>query len=325
MAELGGHPTAPEAAQRPEVEEATPDRPGQDAPDDRGEDDEDQRDVEDEVEDELDAAGRHARRPLPSARRAASWAGDRTPAAAHGLTVGGRHLAVLGLLLAAGLLLAGWSYLRATGGPDPGGAVVAPRASGGVAVAPTTADRSPAEGGGRVAGPAAEAGASGAAQGTAGEVVVDVEGKVRRPGIAVLPAGSRVADALEAAGGARPGTDLQALNLARVLVDGEQLLVGTDPPVGVAAGSLTGPSAPAVPGTAPPGAATGAGPPAALVNLNTADQVALETLPGVGPVTAVAILEWRTQHGAFTSVDELLEVSGIGDATLAEIAPHVTL
>ena len=307
MAELGGHPAAPEArheaAQEPEVED----------------------DLEDDVEEDVDAAGRHARRPLPTGRRAASWAGDRTPAAAHGLTVGGRHLAVLGLLLAAGLLLAGWSYLRATGGPDPGGAVVAPRASGGVAVAPTTADRSPAEGGGRVAGPAAEAGASGAAQGTAGEVVVDVEGKVRRPGIAVLPAGSRVADALEAAGGARPGTDLQALNLARVLVDGEQLLVGTDPPVGVAAGSLTGPSAPAVPGTAPPGAATGAGPPAALVNLNTADQVALETLPGVGPVTAVAILEWRTQHGAFTSVDELLEVSGIGDATLAEIAPHVTL
>ena len=314
MAELGGNPAAPEAAQEPEVE---------DAGGVEGE-------LEDDLEEDVDAAGRHARRPLPSARRAASWAGDRTPAAAHGLTVGGRHLAVLGLLLAAGLLLAGWSYLRATGGPDPGGAVVAPRASGGVAVAPTTADQSPAAGGSRAAGPAAEAGASGAATDAAGEVVVDVEGKVRRPGIAVLPEGSRVADALEAAGGARPGTDLQALNLARVLVDGEQLLVGIDPPVGVAAGSLTGPSAPAVPGTAPPGtappgAATGGMPPSALVNLNTADQIALETLPGVGPVTAVAILEWRTQHGAFSSVDELLEVSGIGDATLAEIAPHVTL
>ena len=61
------------------------------------------------------------------------------------------------------------------------------------------------------------------------------------------------------------------------------------------------------------------------MDINTADQAALETLPGVGPVTALAILEWRTEHGAFTSVDELLEVSGIGDATLAEIAPHVTL
>ena len=89
----------------------------------------------------------------------------------------------------------------------------------------------------------------------------------------------------------------------------------------VAAGALTGPP------VASPAPGSGAAPaaPAALVNLNTADQVALETLPGVGPVTAAAILQWRTEHGAFSSVDELLEVSGIGDATLAEIAPHVTL
>ena len=65
--------------------------------------------------------------------------------------------------------------------------------------------------------------------------------------------------------------------------------------------------------------------PTALVNLNTADQTALESLPGVGPVTAAAILQWRAEHGAFSAVEELLEVSGIGDATLAEIRPHVTL
>ena len=147
---------------------------------------------------------------------------------------------------------------------------------------------------------------------------------MRRPGIAVLPAGSRVVDALEAAGGARPGADLQTLNLARLLVDGEQLLVGVPPASGTAAGALSGPPA-AVPDTTSGAGSTGATAPAALVDLNTADEAALETLPGVGPVTAAAILQWRTEHGAFTSVDELLEVSGIGDATLAEIAPHVTL
>jgi competence protein ComEA len=159
--------------------------------------------------------------------------------------------------------------------------------------------------------------ANGASTGTPAQVVVDVVGKVRRPGIAVLPAGSRVVDAVEASGGARPGVDLSSLNLARVLVDGEQVVVGQDRPAGVAAGVLAGPS----PVGTPPSTA---GPPA-LVNLNTADQATLETLPGIGPVTATAILQWRTEHGTFTSVDELLEVSGIGEATLAELAPHVTL
>jgi competence protein ComEA len=140
------------------------------------------------------------------------------------------------------------------------------------------------------------------------DLVVDVAGKVRKPGIAVLPAGSRVVDALEAAGGARRGVDLTGLNLARLVVDGEQILVGVAPAPGVA-GSL-GTSAPE--GTS-------------LVNLNTADQAALETLPGVGPVTAEAIMAWRTDNGGFTSVDELLEVDGIGEATLEDLAPLVTL
>ena len=135
-------------------------------------------------------------------------------------------------------------------------------------------------------------------------------GKVRSPGIAVLPPGSRVVDALEAAGGARRGVDLTSLNLARPLVDGEQILVGVTAPAGV----------PATVGD--PGSATTAG---ALVNLNTADPPTLETLPGVGPVTAGAIISWRDQHGGFSAVEELLEVDGIGDATLAQIAPHVTI
>lgn len=140
------------------------------------------------------------------------------------------------------------------------------------------------------------------------EVTVDVAGKVRRPGIVVLPAGSRVVDAIEAAGGARPGVDTSSLNLARVLVDGEQVLVGVPAPAVV------------------PGAASGAPPaPGALVNLNTATAAELESLPEVGPVTAAAILAWRDEHGGFTAVDELLEVDGIGEATLATITPHVTV
>jgi competence protein ComEA len=147
--------------------------------------------------------------------------------------------------------------------------------------------------------------------------VVDVAGKVRRPGIAVLPAGSRVVDALHAAGGARGHVSLRSLNLARVLTDGEQIVVGQSAPPGVAAS--------AVGSAAAGGAPSGSGSPVPLVDVNTADQATLEELPGVGPVTARAILDYRTENGAFTSVDQLLEVSGIGDATLAKIAPYVTL
>ena len=139
-----------------------------------------------------------------------------------------------------------------------------------------------------------------------------VDGKVRRPGIVRLPAGSRVVDAVKAAGGPRRGANLSGLNLARVLVDGEQVVVGVPTPAGVAAGAASTPG-------------SGAGPPGALVNINTATQDQLETLPGIGPVTAQAILQWRTDNGAFSAVDELLEVSGIGEATLADLAPFVTV
>lgn len=143
--------------------------------------------------------------------------------------------------------------------------------------------------------------------GAAADVVVDVAGKVRRPGVATLPAGSRVIDALKRAGGARHGVDLSTLNLARVLVDGEQILVGETPVGGLA-------------GAVPPASGS-----ATLVNLNTSTLDQLDALPGVGPVTARKILDWRTAHGRFSTVDELLEVDGIGAKTFAEIAPHVTL
>lgn len=135
-------------------------------------------------------------------------------------------------------------------------------------------------------------------------VVVHVVGEVRRPGVVTLPAGSRVADAVAAAGGLRRGGRLGATNLARVLTDGERVDVGgTDP----ATGGGTG---------APAGAA---GP----IDLNTATAEQLDSLPGIGPVTAAKILAWRAAHGRFTVVEELAEVPGIGPKTLAELAPRV--
>ena len=147
--------------------------------------------------------------------------------------------------------------------------------------------------------------------------MVDVAGKVRRPGIATLPLGSRVVDALQAAGGPRHGVGLGSLNLARVLADGEQIVVGVRAPPGVAA------SAASVPAGGSAGGAAGSAVP--MVNINTAGQAELEALPDIGPVTARSILDFRAENGTFTSVDELLEVSGIGDATLAKMAPYVTL
>ncbi|WP_443054484.1 helix-hairpin-helix domain-containing protein [Streptomyces sp. NBC_00683] len=149
-----------------------------------------------------------------------------------------------------------------------------------------------------------------------GQIVVDVSGKVRRPGIQHLPAGSRVADALRAAGGVREGTDVTALNRARVLTDGEQVVVGV-PAVPPAAGGSAG-------GTAGGGGegAGQAGPPAP-VSLTTATVEQLETLPGVGPVLAQHIVDYRTEHGGYRSVDELREVNGIGDRRFADLRPLV--
>ncbi|MFJ9730842.1 helix-hairpin-helix domain-containing protein [Streptomyces sp. NPDC101171] len=147
----------------------------------------------------------------------------------------------------------------------------------------------------------------------AAEIVVDVGGKVRRPGIRRLPAGSRVADALRAAGGVRPGASTEGLNRARFLVDGEQILVGAPP--GTAAGA-PGPGGGA-------GGAAAAGAPAAPVSLSTATVDQLDTLPGVGPVLAQHILDYRTRHGGFRSVDELRQVNGIGDRRFADLRAMV--
>jgi competence protein ComEA len=142
-------------------------------------------------------------------------------------------------------------------------------------------------------------------------VVVDVVGKVRRPGVYRLPESARVGDAVAAAGGARPGVDLTSVNLAARLVDGQQIAVGL----------TTGAGAPAP--AAPAGAA--GGPVPALVNLNAATLEQLETLPGVGPVLAQHILDWRTQHGSFGSVDQLNDVPGIGEVKFTALRDLVTV
>jgi competence protein ComEA len=200
----------------------------------------------------------------------------------------GRALVVLALVAVA---VAGWLTWRAQGGD-----VTATLVSPGVSVASSAA---------AVGVPSAAASAS-----VAPEVVVQVLGVVRRPGVYRLAAGSRVADAIEAAGGLRPGRSSGLLNLARLLVDGEQIVVSPK-------ATASPPTTPAM----PTGDGTSAGP----VDLNTADAAALDTLPGVGPVTAQAILDWREANGRFGSVDQLREVDGIGPKTFERLAPLVTV
>jgi competence protein ComEA len=145
---------------------------------------------------------------------------------------------------------------------------------------------------------------------SAAPVIVDVAGWVREPGVYEFTAGDRIVDAIARAGGARRGADLAALNLAAPLVDGTQILVpreGAAPPGGVAGSATTG-------GTA-----------GTLVNINTASATELEALPGIGEVLAATIVAYRDEHGAFASVDQLEDVSGIGPSTLEEIRDLVTI
>jgi len=140
-----------------------------------------------------------------------------------------------------------------------------------------------------------------------GGVVVHVVGQVVAPGLVTVPPDARVADALEAAGGATPDADLAALNLARAVTDGEQIVV---PRPGEAV---------AAPDPAGGAGGTDAGPAGGPLDLNAADAATLDTLPGIGPVLAERIVAWRDENGPFTTVDELGEVSGIGPAVLADV------
>jgi competence protein ComEA len=152
------------------------------------------------------------------------------------------------------------------------------------------------------------AGSPGASASPPADLIIDVTGWVRHPGVYQFQPGSRVIDAVQRAGGARDGADLTLLNLAAPLADGQQILV---PKEGASAS-----------GAAAGGTGVGG---VALVNINTADEPTLETLNGVGPALAAAIIQFRTDQGPFTSVDQLDEVSGIGPATLEKLRPQVTV
>lgn len=195
---------------------------------------------------------------------------------------GVRALAVVAVVVVLGA--AGWAWLS-----RPQSEPVAPLVS-------VTASAAPAD----------DPSASGS-----GELVVAVAGKVRKPGLVRLPAGSRLADAVQAAGGALPGVDVALLNPARKVTDGELIVVGVTPPP--------------VPGGAagPPGGA--AGPAVGPLNLNTATLAQLDALPGVGPVLAQRILTHRDQHGGFKAVGDLRQVDGIGDARYEQLKDLVTV
>jgi competence protein ComEA len=139
-------------------------------------------------------------------------------------------------------------------------------------------------------------------------LIVDVAGAVRQPGVYEFAEGDRVIDAIERAGGSMPKADLSLLNLAAPLVDGTQILVPK-------AGAVL----PGAPGGTPGTSTSG------LVNVNTASATELETLSGIGEVLAATIIEYRTQNGPFVSVEDLMDVSGIGPATLDEIRDQVTV
>jgi competence protein ComEA len=219
---------------------------------------------------------------------------------------GRRGVRALAAVAVAVVLTAAFLAWRARPHVDP---IAAPPAS------PATGPHQPIPGAAAAdaTGPAASTGSAAstglaASTGPVVEVVVSVGGKVAKPGLIRLPAGSRVADAIAAAGGARPGTDAALLNLARKVVDGEQILVGVAPP----------------PGAAPAGPAPG-GAPAGPVNLNTATVTDLDSLPGVGPVLAQRILDARTTRGGFRAVADLRQVEGIGTARYEQLKDLVTV
>ncbi|MFZ3470122.1 helix-hairpin-helix domain-containing protein [Streptomyces sp. 4.24] len=186
-----------------------------------------------------------------------------------------RTVVAVSVVLALAVGFAGQQYWSARPRPVTAPALVSP-----VPVPAPAAAALPASGGGG-----------------SGPIMVDVSGKVRDPGVRRLPAGSRVEDALAAAGGVRPGTDTTALNRARVLTDGEQVLVGAPAP--------------------PP--AGGGGPPAGPLSLGTATAEQLDGLPGVGPVLAQHIVDFRTARGGFRTVEELRQVNGIGERRFADL------
>jgi competence protein ComEA len=223
--------------------------------------------------------------PIPSGPRHRSW---------RDLDL--RSAAVVSLVAALAIALAGWVLWRARPHSVDAGPLARP------AVAAAALRPGPAPG--PASGPASELSPAAAEPTPRAQLLVDVEGTVRRPGVVMVPAGSRVRDALAAAGGVVPGAPTVSVNLAEPVSDGEQVVVG-------------GAGLPA------PGAGRAAGGSGGPVDLNTATEADLQRLPGIGPVLAGRVLDFRRTHGRFSSVEELREVPGIGPAKFAALRSRV--
>jgi competence protein ComEA len=197
------------------------------------------------------------------------------------------------------VVLLGWRVLRSDGGTSTAVA----NGGRGAAAGTTTASA------------ASDAPSVSIAPARDASVVVHVVGAVRRPGVYRLRLGQRVQEAIRRAGGAQGGADLQAINLAAKVADGQQVVVPKRGALAAGVGAAAGAAAPGGAGAAP----------SAPVNLNSATAEQLDTLDGVGPATARKILEYRTQHGGFSSVDDLDQIAGIGPTKLAALKPQVTV
>jgi competence protein ComEA len=239
---------------------------------------------------------------------------------AGGLVFGRSQLVVVLAILVLGFGLAGWSVLRARPvalAPRP---TASPSGAARTTMPPASATPS---------GPAPTAAPEPEPSGSATPMLeVHVLGAVRHPGVVTLPPGARVQDALDKAGGTKKSAELGDLNLAQPLADGQQIFIARHDghsevrdPVSVPPGNTAGDGS-SMPPSGSPGSS---GPPGQIVNLNTATVDQLDQLPGVGPVTAQKIIDWRTSHGGFTATAELQEVDGIGPKTYADLASLVTV
>ncbi len=266
---------------------------------------------------------------------------DRLPPALRSgvLDPGRRGLVALSCLALVGAGLGGWYFLRAqpslaassassVGSGAGDSSRPQPVASAGATSMPplptSWSTGTPTGSTGTTSRGAASMSATPSGSATAGELVVDVVGRVRHPGVVAVPAGARIDDAITAAGGIVPGTDVTGFDLAAKAVDGEEIFVGIPPPSGqsadAAGGVVSGPDGALGGGVS--GDPTATAP--AIVDLNSAGLTELETLPGVGAVLAQHILDWRNAHGRFGSVTQLRQVSGIGPAKYAGLVARVT-